>query len=96
MVFQRSFNSQNPLFIVVPVSVVPVNSSVIHVSSVPVNSIPVSSVSVIASLACIFVCPPPKIFPNSTGYIVLRMKNVVNPSAINITTKSNALTDAFL
>ena len=95
----RSFNSQK---IASPVTS-PVTSSrpVIIAVSVPVImslfTIPVSEGSpsvhvAISLLACMGSVPHANKLPNSMGYMVLRIKNVVNPNATKAIMKNNTLT----
>ena len=79
-----------PLIASVPVLLIHVIS--VQLISVPLVSVPVISVVVaipVSSVPVMFSSPvvvvvPLSIFPNSIGYIVLRIKNVVNPKPTNI------------
>lgn len=91
----RSFNSPNAASQLFSSEII---SQVVSTIS-PIISFPVihSIVPVTSSLtACIGVSLPLNILANSIGYMVLRIKNVVNPNATKSTTKSNTLTPVVL
>ena len=96
----RSFNSPNAasqLFSHDSISQVTPGISPVIVSPVTVSPVNHSIVPVTSALtACICVSPPLNILANSIGYIVLRIKNVVNPNATKSTMKSNTLTPLVL
>lgn len=81
----------------IPVTISSFISSIIPSSPVAtVHDISIAhDISTGAGISCMVVISLPKRLLNSIGYMVLRMKNVVNPSPIKSTTKSNIFTHPF-
>ena len=91
----RSFNSPNAASQVFSSEII--SQVVAPISPDSISPVPHSIVPANSSLtACICGSSPLNILANSIGYIVLRIKNVVNPNATNNTTKSNTFTQAIL